>query len=64
MMPPQGTPHEVVRARIRGALPCRARPYSVRDAVYMSDDAADHAEVRSAALMTLGRACARGRERK
>ena len=38
-----------------GALPANARPYNEREEVYRSEDAADIAEVRIAALITLGR---------
>lgn len=50
-----GRPVREVRANIRGALREMARPYRARVEVYRSEEAADHAEVRSAALMTDGR---------
>lgn len=50
-----GSPRFVVNAKNRGAFPASASPYSAREDVYRSDDAADHAEVSSAALITEGR---------
>lgn len=50
-----GNPQLVVLAKNRGAWPAKARPYSAREEVYMSDEAAETADVRRQALMTLGR---------
>lgn len=48
-----GTPWELVRLSIAGALPASARPCKAREEVYMSLDAAEQAAVRSAALIIL-----------
>jgi len=45
----------VVRLKILGALCEIERPYRAREDVYKSEDAADQADVRRAALMTDGR---------
>lgn len=51
----KGNPFFVAYLKMLGAFPVSARPYNARDEVYKSEDAADHAEVRSAALITDGR---------
>ena len=50
-----GKPFFDVYLKMLGALPANARPYNEREEVYRSEDAADIAEVRIAALITLGR---------
>ena len=55
MMESNGRPALVVLVKILGPFPESARPYRARDEVYKSDEAADHADVRNAALITCGR---------
>lgn len=46
-----GTPIQLTRLNIRGALPWIARPYSVREPIYRSEFAAESTNMRIAALM-------------
>lgn len=46
----RGKPRRVVWLKRDGALRERERPYKAREEVYRSEDAADHAEVRSALM--------------
>lgn len=50
----KGKPLFVVYVKNLGALPTSARPCNAREAVYRSEEAALHADVSSAALMTDG----------
>lgn len=51
-----GRPLLIVLAKMRGAWPSHAMPYSVRDAAYKSELPAEKAAMRMTALMMLGRA--------
>ena len=47
-----GTPKRLTRAKMLGAFPSAARPYSVRDAIYRSEFAALSTKSKMQALMT------------